>query len=80
MSSKEERKSEVWEDDLNNLHLNPSVLELVTRWGNLRSKNEINGISICPWTGNDVLVNISRGLCKKIKEHSKKYQRFYFYY
>ena len=72
MNSKEERKSEVWEDDLNNLYLDLSVLELATRWGNFRSKNGINGISICPSAGNDVLVHMCKGLCKKIKEHSDK--------
>ena len=48
MNSKEERKSEVWEDDLNNLHLNLDVLELATRKGNFRSKNDINWNGMCP--------------------------------
>ena len=60
----EERKSKVWEDDLNNFYLDLSVLELATKWGNFRSKNGINVISICPSVGNDVLVNMSRWLCK----------------
>ena len=38
MNSKEERKIKVWEDDLNNLYLDLSVLELVTKWGSFRSK------------------------------------------
>ena len=72
MNFKEERKIEVSEDDLNDLYLDLPILELATRWGNFRSKNDINGISMFPSAENNVLVNMSRGLCKKIKEHSIK--------
>ena len=46
MNFKEERKIEVSEDDLNDLYLDLPVLELATRLGNFRSKNDINDIGI----------------------------------
>ena len=41
MNTKEERKSDFWDDDLNNIYLDLSVLELAIRWSNFRSKNDI---------------------------------------